>query len=96
MEKFHGAVIDHVGHLDTRVGREATRQEMLARLPGSQVAVLEARVAIVFDQQNRWALDDAEGPRNMGMEYEKGKSTSTIVRSGEKALRWMSLTLTAI
>jgi len=23
-EKFHGAVIDHVGHLDTRVGRELT------------------------------------------------------------------------
>lgn len=31
----------------------------------------QARVAIIFDQQNRWALDDAEGPRNMGMEYEK-------------------------
>jgi beta-galactosidase len=29
------------------------------------------RVAIIFDQQNRWALDDAEGPRNKGMEYEK-------------------------
>ncbi len=28
-------------------------------------------MAIIFDQQNRWALDDAEGPRNMGMEYEK-------------------------
>jgi beta-galactosidase len=28
-------------------------------------------VAIIFDQQNRWALDDAQGPRNLGMEYEK-------------------------
>lgn len=31
----------------------------------------EAKVAIIFDQQNRWALDDAQGPRNLGMEYEK-------------------------
>lgn len=72
VEKFHGAVIDHVGHLDTRVGREVTRLgEMLARLPGVVGCRTEARVAIVFDQQNRWALDDAEGPRNIGMEYEK-------------------------
>ncbi|SAD38776.1 glycoside hydrolase family protein [Enterobacter cloacae] len=72
VEKFHGAVIDHVGHLDTRVGREVTRLgEMLARLPEVAGCRTEARVAIVFDQQNRWALDDAEGPRNMGMEYEK-------------------------
>ncbi|KUQ84387.1 MULTISPECIES: beta-galactosidase [Enterobacter cloacae complex] len=72
VEKFHGAVIDHVGHLDTRVGREVTRLgEMLARLPEVVGCRTEARVAIVFDQQNRWALDDAEGPRNMGMEYEK-------------------------
>ncbi|MGC6746574.1 beta-galactosidase [Escherichia coli] len=22
VEKFHGAVVDHVGHIDTRIGRE--------------------------------------------------------------------------
>ncbi|MEH0885797.1 beta-galactosidase [Enterobacter sp. UNJFSC 003] len=72
VEKFHGAIIDHVGHLDTRVGREVTRLgEMLARLPDVVGCRTQARVAIIFDQQNRWALDDAEGPRNKGMEYEK-------------------------
>ncbi len=72
VEKFHGAIIDHVGHLNTRVGREVTRLgEMLARLPDVAGCRTEARVAIIFDQQNRWALDDAEGPRNKGMEYEK-------------------------
>lgn len=72
VEKFHGAIIDHVGHLDTRVGREVTRLgEMLERLPDVVGCRTEARVAIIFDQQNRWALDDAEGPRNKGMEYEK-------------------------
>lgn len=72
VEKFHGAIIDHVGHLDTRVGREVTRLgEMLERLPDVVGCRTQARVAIIFDQQNRWALDDAEGPRNKGMEYEK-------------------------
>jgi len=72
VEKFHGAVIDHVGHLDTRVGREVSKLgSMLARLSDVAGCRTEARVAIIFDQQSRWAMDDAEGPRNMGLEYEK-------------------------
>lgn len=72
VEKFHGAIIDHVGHLDTRVGREVTALgDILSRIPGVMGCRTEARVAIIFDQQNRWALDDAQGPRNVGMEYEK-------------------------
>ena len=72
VEKFHGAIIDHVGHLDTRVGREVSKLgSMLERLPGVVGCRTEARVAIIFDQQSRWAMDDAAGPRNMGMEYEK-------------------------
>ncbi len=72
VEKFHGAIIDHVGHLDTRVGREVTKLGiMLERLSGVVGCRTEARVAIIFDQQSRWAMDDAAGPRNMGMEYEK-------------------------
>lgn len=72
VEKFHGAVIDHVGHLDTRVGGEVSKLgDMLARLSAVAGCRTEARVAIVFDQQSRWAMDDAAGPRNMGLEYEK-------------------------
>lgn len=72
VEKFHGAVIDHVGHLDTRTGREvAALGDILKQLSSVAGCRTDARVAIIFDQQNRWALDDAAGPRNMGMEYEK-------------------------
>lgn len=72
VEKFHGAVIDHVGHLDTRVGREVSALgDILSKLAPVVGCRTEARVAIIFDQQNRWALDDAQGPRNKGMEYEK-------------------------
>lgn len=72
VEKFHGAIIDHVGHLDTRVGREVSKLgDILSHLPGVMGCRTEAKVAIIFDQQNRWALDDAQGPRNKGMEYEQ-------------------------
>ena len=69
-EKFHGAFVDHVGHLDTRVGREAIalgeKLERLSEVAGSRV---EAKVALVFDTQNRWAVNDAQGPRNAGVDY---------------------------
>ena len=69
-EKFHGAVVDHVGHLDTRVGREVcslgATLEKLGQIAGTLV---DAKVAIVFDTQNRWAIDDAQGPRNENKKY---------------------------
>ncbi|HEJ9095034.1 TPA: beta-galactosidase [Serratia odorifera] len=72
VEKFHGAVIDHSGRLDTRVGQEVCELGRLlaamAPVAGSRV---EAQVAVIFDWENRWALDDAQGPRNSGMHYER-------------------------
>ncbi|WP_208950604.1 beta-galactosidase [Rahnella sp. ChDrAdgB13] len=70
-EKFHGAVVDYVGHINTRVGREVaelgTILSALAPVAGSRV---EAKVAIIFDWESRWAMDDAMGPRNAGLHYE--------------------------
>lgn len=72
VEKFHGAVVDHVGHINTRVGREVSE---LGRILGNMAPIVgsrvEAEVAIIFDWESRWAMDDAQGPRNCGMEYEK-------------------------
>lgn len=69
-EKFHGAIVDHVGHLDTRVGREVVELgsilEKLSPVAGSDV---RAKVALILDTQNRWALEDAQGPRNKGIHY---------------------------
>jgi beta-galactosidase len=66
-EKFHGAVVDHSDRDDTRVFREAadlgSRLESLAQVAGSDT---HASVAILFDWENRWALEDAMGPRNDG------------------------------
>ncbi|MCI3920875.1 beta-galactosidase [Paenibacillus sp. TRM 82003] len=72
-EKFHGAVVDHVGHEHTRVYRDVTDVgETLGKLSADVIgAGTDAKVAIVFDWDNRWAVRDAQGPRNMGVNYEQ-------------------------
>src|SRR5699024_9324905 len=57
VEKFHGAVIEHVGHENTRVFREvAELGEELEKL-GDQLigAKTPAKVGILFDWDNYWA-----------------------------------------
>ncbi|GGJ03721.1 beta-galactosidase [Alicyclobacillus cellulosilyticus] len=71
-EKFHGAVVDHCGHEHTRVFQEVKQVgevlEKLAEVVGTSV---QPEVAIVFDWENRWAVKDAQGPRNAGIHYEE-------------------------
>ncbi|SEO11771.1 beta-galactosidase [Amphibacillus marinus] len=71
-EKFHGAVVDHAGHEHTRVFQDVTNVgealEQLNEITGSSV---KPEVAIIFDTENRWALNDAQGPRNIGVHYER-------------------------
>lgn len=71
-EKFHGAVVDHAGHEHTRVFREvAELGELLAKLGDIVGTSTPAETAILFDWDNRWAIKDAKGPRNMGIHYEQ-------------------------
>jgi beta-galactosidase len=63
-EKFHGAVIEHVGHENTRVFREVAElgEELVQlhdRLLDSRV---NAKAAIVFDWDNWWAVEYSSGP----------------------------------
>ncbi len=64
-EKFHGAVVDHVGTEHTREfddGAEVGR--ILAKLdPGSGCSV-EPEVAIVYDWESRWDCNMARGYQN--------------------------------
>lgn len=63
-EKYHGAVIDHCGHENTRVFREiAEMGEELSRLGDKTLgSVAESRAAIIFDWDNWWALEYSAGP----------------------------------
>ena len=63
-EKFHGAVVEHAGDPGARVFREvAALGEELERVGGHIVgARTPARVAVLFDWANWWAIDSAVGP----------------------------------
>lgn len=69
-EKFHGAVIDHYGGMDTRVFKEVTELgEHLIHLEEIAGSHTHAKVAIVHDCENRWAMENAQGPRNKNLHY---------------------------
>lgn len=63
-EKFHGAVVDHCGHEHTRVMRDVAEVgkalEKLDKVIGTTV---RPEVALIYDWENRWAIEDAQGPR---------------------------------
>lgn len=69
-EKFHGAVVSHDATEPTRVFRDVTavgqRLEEIEKIAGSLV---RPKAAVIFDQQNRWALEDSFGPRVSGIRY---------------------------
>lgn len=61
-EKFHGAVVDHVGNENTRVFREVSEVgARLKKLDAVLGTMTESRVALISDWSNRWALDNAQG-----------------------------------
>ncbi len=63
-EKFHGAVVDHVGHENTRTFREVTEVgDALKKLTGVLGSNTKSEVAIIYDLDTRWALDNSQGPR---------------------------------
>lgn len=63
-EKYHGAVIEHVGHENTRVFREVTQLGLeLAKLGDRTLdSRVESKVAILFDWDNWWAIEKSSGP----------------------------------
>jgi len=69
-EKFHGAVISHAGHEHTRIFKECSvLGKELEKLGdvfiGSRI---NARVGILFDWENWWALELSSGP-SKDMDY---------------------------
>jgi len=70
-EKFHGAVVDHVGHENTRVFRDVARiGETLEKMDCVIGAKTLAPVALLYDWENRWAIEDAKGPRVEKKDYQ--------------------------
>ena len=70
-EKLHGAVVDHNGEGNTRVFHDVEKtgewlQQLDAKIYPTRI---QPRVALIYDWENRWAVEDAKGPRNSGLHY---------------------------
>lgn len=63
-EKYHGAVIDHVGNENTRVFREiAALGEELEKIGDATLGGrTKSQIALLFDWDNWWALEYSAGP----------------------------------
>ena len=70
-EKFHGAVVDHCGHENTRVfGDVSELGAVLKKLDDVVGTSVKPDVALIFDWDNRWALEDALGLHKAHKDYE--------------------------
>ena len=71
-EKYHGAVMDHVGHEHTRVFREvAELGEVLRQLRDVAGTEKPSEVALLYDWENDWAIRGMNGFNN-GNRYYQG------------------------
>ncbi len=64
-EKFHGAVVGHDGTGETRVFKEVAQVgERIRKLTDHVYSSCnKPEVAIIFDWENWWAIDEAQGPK---------------------------------
>ncbi len=69
-EKFHGAVVDHCGHEHTRVFNDVSEVgsvlEQLDEVVGTSV---KPEVALIYDWENRWGINEAKGYNNRNKKY---------------------------
>ena len=69
-EKFHGAVVDHCGHENTRVFNDVKRLgARLKKMDDIVGTVTESKVAIFHSIENQWALEDSQGYSNVNKKY---------------------------
>ena len=70
-EKFHGAVVDHVGNENTRVFADVAEVgAALAKLDDVVGTTTPAQIAMVFDWENRWAIEEHQAlGRELKMSY---------------------------
>ena len=69
-EQYHGAVTDHLGTDDTRIFKEVedlgAALEKISKAAGT---VIKAKAALLYDWDNRWAIEDIKGLGNETKKY---------------------------
>ncbi len=72
LEKFHGAIVDHVGTEETRVFKAVqTTGSILKKIDEIAGSGVDAKVALVYDWENMWALNGAMGFQQKNKKYNK-------------------------
>lgn len=80
MEKFHGAVVDHVGHEHTRAFRGvAELGQIYAKIQNVVGSTVTSQVAMIHDWESRWGYDLSNGPGNGAKDY---LATATTLHRG--------------
>ncbi len=70
VEKFHGAIVDHCGSENTRIFQIAKDiGETLEKIDEVAGSVVNSRVAIIYDWQNKYVLESAQGFNNKDKRY---------------------------
>ncbi|MCI9143626.1 MAG: beta-galactosidase [Lachnospiraceae bacterium] len=70
-EQFHGAVVDHIGTGDTRIFREVAEVgELLKKIAPVAGTLAQPRAALLFDWDNRWAIEDVKALSQASKKYE--------------------------
>lgn len=71
-EQYHGAVIDHLGTSDTRIFREVAEVgEAVKKLSPICGTLVNSEVAMIFDWDTMWAIDDMKGMAQETKNYPK-------------------------
>ena len=71
-EQYHGAVIDHLGRDDTRIFNEVSEVgDALEKLSEVAGTTTEAKAALLFDWDTRWAIQDVMALGKENKQYEK-------------------------
>ena len=74
-EKFHGAVVDHEGSENTREFKDvAELGAVLKQLDPLVGTLTEPKVAVIYDWENKWVINDFHGPANQAKKY-----TETVI-----------------
>ncbi len=71
-EQYHGAVIDHLGTSDTRTFKEVAEVgSLLCRLAEISGSLPHAETALLFDWDNRWAIQDMNALSRERKQYDE-------------------------
>ncbi len=69
-EKYHGAVVDHCGHENTRVFNDVARLgKNLEKLDSVVGKYTNSKVAVIYDWENGWAVKHFCGFNNVNRSY---------------------------